>query len=398
MSTRSASDGYFTLIAKGEPFRLLFPVGTAIGIFGVLLWPLYAWHFIATYPGVAHPRIMIEGFLTCFVVGFLGTALPRLLDVPRINMMEAFGFSCALVCVAWLHFNGHTLWGDEMFFFTMLAFVLALASRAILRRDTPPPAFILVLMGILSALAGAGILIAGYMGVQGLPLWVITLGHLLLHQGYLLLPILGIGAFLLPRFFALENRQSFPESLAPPPGWSERAAFAYFCGSAIIAGFVIEALGAVRWGCALRGVAAAIFFFREVPLHRANSAGGSLALGLRIAMAAIPCAYLLMAIWPAHVLSFLHVLFITGFSLITFIVASRVVLGHSGQSQKFRAKMKSVLWLIGLVVLAMFTRVSADWMGAAAMRHYAYAAMAWIAGAVVWAVTILPGVRRADAE
>jgi len=55
----------------------------------VLLWPLYVWHITAVYPGLAHSRIMVEGFLTCFVVGFLGTALPRLLDVPRTTPVTA---------------------------------------------------------------------------------------------------------------------------------------------------------------------------------------------------------------------------------------------------------------------------------------------------------------------
>jgi len=91
-------------------------------------------------------------------------------------------------------------------------------------------------------------------------------------------------------------------------------------------------------------------------------------------------------------------LFISGFSLLVFIVASRVVLGHSGQSEKFRATLWSVLILTALVTLAMLTRVSADWMPAIQLSHYAYAAVAWAAGVLVWMIFILPGVRRKDEE
>jgi len=82
------------------------------------------------------------------------------------------------------------------------------------------------------------------------------------------------------------------------------------------------------------GAAAGIFlyFFREVPVHRAGLGGGSLALGLRIALCSMPLAYALMAALPGHAFSLPHVLFAGGFSLLTLIVASRVVLGHSGQS------------------------------------------------------------------
>jgi hypothetical protein len=103
-----------------------------------------------------------------------------------------------------------------------------------------------------------------------------------------------------------------------------------------------------------------------------------------------------MAIWPERIFSFLHVVFVTGFSLLTFIVASRVVLGHSGQAEKFRAPLKSVFCMVGLVTFAMLTRVTADWMPALCMSHYAYAALVWIVGVIIWAIAILPGVRQPD--
>ena len=46
-STQSVSarqnKGYIQLIAAGEPYRLLFPIGALIGIFGVMMWPLFVW-------------------------------------------------------------------------------------------------------------------------------------------------------------------------------------------------------------------------------------------------------------------------------------------------------------------------------------------------------------------
>lgn len=391
--------GWLALVQGGEPFRLLFPLGTVFGIFGVLMWPLYHHQIWTAYPGTAHARIMVEGFLTAFVIGFLGTALPRLLEVPRVRLVEGLGYALGLCAVVGLHASGRAFWGDQVFFLTMLIFVGHLAVRAFcFRKDVPPPGFVLVALGLACALAGSGTLVLAQAAPLVLPEWVPGLARLLLHQGYLLLPVMGIGAFLLPRFFGLPSRQSFPESLEMPPGWWGRAVFSLTCGGLVLAGFVVEALGEASWGNALRAVGVAVYFFREVPFHRAGLGGGTLALGLRLALLSIPLAYALMAAWPERTSSFLHVLFISGFSLLTFMVASRVLLGHGGGSHLFRAALPSARVLAALVVLAMLTRVSADWMPDHRMAHYAYAALAWLAGVAVWAAAFLPRIRRAGGE
>ncbi len=396
---RQQAEGYLGLVSAGEPFRLLFPMGVLLGIVGASLWPLYVWGWMTAYPGTIHARVMIEGFLTAFVIGFLGTALPRLLEVPKVRLAEALGYSMVLVGIVALHTSGHTLLGDQLFVAGLGVFLASLILRAmIFRQDVPPPAFVLVALGMASALAGATLQIVAQALPEALPPWLLSFSRLLLHQGYLLFPIMGIGAFLLPRFFGLPNRQAFPESLALPPGWKNRAAFALLCGGIILTGFAAEALGSPRWGNALRAAAITLYFLREVPFHKAGFGGGSLALGLRIALVLIPTAHALMAIWPDRTFSLLHVLFIGGFSLITFIVASRVILGHSGQADKFRATLWPILAMAFLISLAMLTRVSADWMPATRLPHYAYAALAWIAGALIWATTILPGIRKADSE
>lgn len=397
-TARSLATGYLSLVNAGEPFRLLFPVGTLIGIAGVLMWPLHFWGITKPYPGQHHARVMIEGFLTAFVLGFLGTALPRLLGIPKIRAAESACYATSLCIVALLHATGHTHWGDALFFFTLLTFILALALRAaIFRQDVPPPAFVLVLLGIASALFGSAVaFIATFL--PDTSAWLTTFAKLLLYQGFLLFPVMGIGAFLLPRFFGLPNRQSFPESLSLPPFWSHRAAFALFCGLVAMLGFTLEAAGLPRPGNALRALAVLGYFAKELPIHRAQFGGGSLALCLRVALAAISLAFVSMAIWPNHIFSLLHILFISGFSLLTFVVASRVILGHSGQSQKFRATLRPVLVMAGLVLLAAITRVTADWMPAVRTSHYAYAAIAWTIGVSLWAFFVLPSVRQADPD
>ena len=394
---RMRAVGYWGLVAAGEPFRLLFPLGAAIGIFGVLLWPLYVWKVIDIYPGQLHARIMIEGFLACFVIGFLGTALPRLLGVPRMTIWETLGFASGLLGITFLHYTEQSFLGDQVFFFTLTVLVIGLLVRWIFRTDTPPPAFVLVGMGILLALVGSATLVISSISLANASEWSQPIGKLFLYQGFLLLPAMGIGAFLLPRFFGLPNRQSFPESLSLPDGWQPRALFAFCCGVAVVVSFVMEAMGELALGCGLRAAAFLVYLGKEVPFYKSGWGGGSLATGLRIALVSIPLGLILVALYPADRFSFLHLVFISGFSVLVFTVATRVVLGHSGQANRFQAKLWSIRVLLALLVLAMLTRVSADWMPKIQMSHYGFAALTWIAGVFVWAFFILPSVRKADA-
>lgn len=386
---------YWDLIRGGEPYRLLFPLGTALGVIGVMLWPAHVWAG-APYPIESHAGIMIQGFLTCFVIGFLGTALPRLLDVRRLGLVETSLYAIGLLVVSALLLAGQRVLADAAFLLVLSLFMLSLLNRARFRRDIPPPGFVLVLLGMLCAWVGSVVLLIGGLA----PAWIsgdlYVLAKRLLYQGYLLLPIMGIGAFLLPRFFGLPNRQSFPESLRPPPGWVPRAMFAAACGGVVLVSFVLEAWGWWRWGFGLRALAILVYFVREVPVHQAAFGQGSLAWALRIALASLPLGYLAMAVLPQWQMALIHIVFITGFSLLTFTVATRVVLGHSGQEAKFKLMLKPVVALTVLLILAMLTRVSADWMPAIRLSHYAYASLCWAAAAAVWAWWIMPGVRLAD--
>src|SRR5690625_5916744 len=65
-----------------DPFRPFFIFGWIISLIGLVIWPLYFSGAIKTYPGLSHAYLMVQFFVTPFAVGFLWTALPRMLEVP----------------------------------------------------------------------------------------------------------------------------------------------------------------------------------------------------------------------------------------------------------------------------------------------------------------------------
>ena len=44
-------------IALQEPFRIFFPIGVAVALLGVALWPLFHWQYLNFYPGFIHARL-----------------------------------------------------------------------------------------------------------------------------------------------------------------------------------------------------------------------------------------------------------------------------------------------------------------------------------------------------
>ena len=83
-----------------EPFRLFFPLGILASVVGVLLWPAYFFGWFSTWPLELHARWMVVGFGGSFVVGFLGTAGPRLIGAPpwcRFEFILHFGLAMAVL-------------------------------------------------------------------------------------------------------------------------------------------------------------------------------------------------------------------------------------------------------------------------------------------------------------
>jgi uncharacterized protein involved in response to NO len=369
---------------RGEPYRLLFPLGIVMGVYGLLLWPAYAYGLSPAYPGLLHARVMIECFLLSFVIGFLGTALPHMLEVPGWSPRVSRSFAVAIVCIGSLHAMGAHRTGDLAFAATIAALAAQLVPRFRLRKELPPPGFCLVAAGLLCGFSGT-LLLALAKGS-----FAFQLGKTLLYQGFLLLPILGIGTYLLPRMLGMENRQLLPGSRTPTRLWKRRAAEHAAAGILIVASFAIEAGASFRVAYALRACAFTGGFLLHVPLWRMGALRGSIAKWLPIPFVCIPLGYLTMALFPNQRMDLLHLVMIGGYALLVLLVASRVALGHGGAQDRLYARWRGLNWIGGLAMLAMLTRISAPWLRKGPISHYAYAAITLSLVLLFWLFRISP--------
>ena len=390
------SQGIDWKLLCAEPFRLFFPLAVVVGLIGVALWPLHFAGFVEFYPGQSHARVMAYGFFTGFFMGFLGTALPRMLGSASFRPFEIGLLLALYLATVFCTLENKFEWGDTLFLLLLGAFCLVLFQRIWSRRDVPPPSFILVGLAMLCGLSGAT-----------LSLWVsrtedaffaATLQHLLAYQGYILLPILGVGAFLLPRFFDLPNRQEFAESRTPPPGWTRQFAIALAAGALIIGSFWLEATGWARGGPALRLVISAVYLAREVPIYRGSQGPNSAALMLRLGFLCVLLGFLAMVIYPGYRIAVLHLTLVGGFAVITLVVATRVIFGHSGNGRLLKLRSRWLTIAVSLMMLGMITRVTGDFLPEGLTSHYSYGAALWIVAVLLWSVYVLPKVLRPDPE
>ena len=373
-----------------EPFRIFFPTGVLLAIVGVSLWLLYYLGVGIPYPNVTHARLMIEGFMASFIFGFLGTAGPRLTSTPPFSPAEVATLFTLDLLAAGAHLGGAHRAGDICFLLCLLVFMRVLAKRFRQRKDSPPPNFVLVALGLVSGVVGAG-LVAYAEATQYSRIY--QFGSALLNECFVLLPILGVAPFFIGRLLDLPS-SNLPESRAFPPEWRRAAAFAGLVGVLTIASFAIDAFGWPKTGGWLRVAALSLYVGRRMPFRGRTF----LANCLRVGIVTILVGFAVIAAWPIYRVAGLHIVFITGFNFIAFTVAIRVAFGHSGNLDLLSKRLWFFIATGALLYLAMVARFTADLAPAVRILHLLAAAICWLVAALVWMLKVLPKVAIAEPE
>jgi len=269
-----------------------------------------------------------------------------------------------------------------------------LRSRLAQRTELPPPGFVLVVCGFGNAFAGS---LLAIIGTRMLRADVAMAGTNLLHVGWVLLHILGLGGFLLPRMLGLP-----PDEPKPGPEWKARAWFAGVTGVVISVTLAAEAfVPFVTWPralAALRIAAAAAWLLANVPFHRVRVPNVTLTLALRTALVLLIAGLAFPLCYPLQRAAGLHIIFLGGFSLMAFTVGTRVVLGHSGFSHLFPTRLWFVVATVFLVLSATALRVAGEFLPFKRANLLNGASHAWMTAAVIWAIFVLPKVLREDPE
>lgn len=388
MTTSTPQAARFTERIRSEPFRVFFPLGVLLGWAGVGHWLLYGVGLTSSYSCFRHGLLQTQAFLMAFALGFLWTALPRRIAAPVASAWEVTLALAALLltCVALL---GDAVVVAELGYLGMFALLIAFALRRVRggagRR--PPAAFVLLPFAAVLGVGGAALLLARL--VLDAPPWTMALGALLIEQGVFLCLVIGIGALILP----LMSGTPPPPDFGSTPGHTRVALGFLALGATVTATLVAEALGAVRWAPVVRGVAVAVGLGWGGGARRLPGRPGFHRKLVWLAAWLAPTGLIASGLVPDFRVPALHVLFIGGFALMAFGVATHVSLGHLDLTREATGRPRPLVALFVGLTLALFARVVADWSDSY-FTHLASAALCWIAGTAVWLVWLAPRLLR----
>ncbi len=374
-----------------EPYRVFFPVAILASVLGVMLWPMFYGEYISFYPSLAHARMMIEGFVGGFAIGFLGTAMPKMLGVQTFRLWQVLLMLALHLSLCVAHLLGKWQLGDGVFVALMALMFSILIPRIMQRKQLPPPGMVLAGMGLLCGMFGAfwGAFLEDYDGSY----YGFLFSQRLLYQAFILLPLLGVGSFMFPMILETEDKGKLSGK-----AWRRRAYLAWIAGVLIIGSYWFEVMGYTRAMSGCRFIIAGLWFASECNCLRWKVGRGVMAQSLRAGIGCVLLALLAVALVNKQKVALDHILYIGGFGLVTMIVATRVIFGHSGQGDKFKRWIKPLVVCVALLLLGMATRVSADFIPVMRISHHVYAAICWVVVSVIWGIAILPSVRKLPPE
>lgn len=374
---------------RREPYRILFPLGAALAVVAVLPFALrgVGGGSLALFHSVAQ----IQGFLTCFVVGFLFTFVPRRTgtDPPAAwELVAGAALPAAAVVAAW----GNAAVLPHVLWLVLVAVVLAFTLRRLRAspaRGRVPAVFAWVPLSLLAGAGGAALTawaprLGGTAGLQG---WAIGRG--LLTQGLVAGLVLGVGGFLVPQL----TRGESPPNLAEPrrvgrAAWIHAAAAALFFAS-----FPLEVLVDLRAGVALRALVATAVLLLVARLHRPPALPGLHRRLVWLGAWLVPVGFWMGALVPRLRGAALHVLFVGGFAQLTLAVAAHVVLSHGGRPERLVESPRALRVMAALLAAAFGARIAAGIDLARVAGWLSVAGIAFTAALAAWAALVGPVLR-----
>lgn len=364
-----------------RPYLILFPTGLLLTLIGVGHWLLHAIGWLHEYRPTFHALAQVQGFLTCFAVGFLFTMVPR-----RTESAPVATWQIALAVVAPLS-TAAAAWARLWVWSQLAWLVLAVTVTAFLLQRflgpgsgrRPPTGFVWIPVAWLMGIGGSVATVVAALGVG--PAWLHPVGRGLVLQGMFTALVLGVGTLALP----LMTRGVGPPD-ATGTGADLAAILAHVAGGLTMAGsFWVERAWDFRLGPGLRGAIALLVLLGGIRLWRPPTRPGWNARLIRLAAWMVPAGYLLVAAFPSRYLAGLHVTLIGGFALLALAVGMQVTLGHGGRTDLQRGRPWQVPAMGALVLGTVLARALMDLDFRRRLLWMAVASALFLVACLLWA-------------
>lgn len=336
-----------SFLIKYDPYRLLFPCGVLAGILGLALWILFQGEVISFYPKQSHANIMYFGFLWAFVAGFLMTAVPKMTATPLAN---AFEVAIAMILVGLqIIFNFMNLLSLSIFVFLLqtVFLIFFVGRRFLLKKTIPFEGFLFIPFAFFQSLMA--VFLFYFCSNISMPTF-----YLLAGEAFVLNLVLGLGTRLIPVLCRIQNSLS-PVQKADKNGFVVMATLALLLNLSFFVQLFLNPTAGVAVRLLLV-VYVAVNYFKILSKVTTKSFVG---FGLRSGIVFILASYVSLLFQPNQVIAVQHLLYVGGFVLITFMVGTRVMLAHGGQSLEYETKSSRIGGVALLLGLASLLRLFA---------------------------------------
>jgi uncharacterized protein involved in response to NO len=364
-------------------------MGAALGVAAVLPFALRTAGGGAL--GLFHSVAQILGFLTCFVMGFLFTFVPRstrtagpeawelavAMAVPPVSVGYAFANAGGTPYVLWLGLVG-----------VAIAFTVS-RLRAGAAAAAPPAVIVWIPLSLAAGAVGAVLVaVSPALAGGGAPqAWVVGRG--LLVQGLVAGLVLGAGGAVVP---ALTRGEAEP---GPATERARRRALRAHLAAAVafFASFPLEVLLHARAGLVLRAAVATLVLVASAGLLRRPTLPGTHRWLVWLGAWLVPLGFWVGALFPSHRGAALHVVFVGGFAQLALAIGAHVALAREGAAGRARSPLALRL-MAALLAGAFAARLLAAADRTRVAGWLAVAGAAFAAGVAAWAVAVGPALAR----
>ncbi len=354
---------------RKDPYRLFFPLGVLLGWAGVGQWLWFSLGGGGPFRVVFHSMVQVQGFLACFVAGFLFTFIPRrTASAPAAGWQLAIAALCPVLLAVSAWFDRWAI--AQGFWLVQLVVLLHFAiSRASVSRNTGRMSPTLVWIPVALAMGVVGSVITSFS-------WGHLLGSALVLEGTVTALVIGIGAMLVP---VITRAQPPPTSRAPV--WPQLVLAALFVGSFVVQSHT-SLPPAIAYALRL-GVVGVVLVWGAQLWKRPTQPG----LNRWVVFAAawcLPLGYTLLMLWPEQRSAGRHVIFLGGFGLLAMAIGQHVIAAHAGRGDWLTGWPRATGGLAGLTALALGARVAMQLDPARYLEWMTVAALAFVAAGACW--------------
>lgn len=370
----SLSTIIFGLKIIKEPYRLYFPLGVFFLLWGALIWVPLLWG-AGVYPVLAHRYLMLNGFVGCFIGGFLMTAVPKFSKTKTASKLEVFLYLAVTLVGIIPAYADKT---EIVFFLSSMQPLLLLYflfTRILHRRENPPYSFIFIFVGLFlwffSGLAGIFFDAEAFKQLH--------------YEGAIASIILGVGSRLIPGILGhveivKAQREKYENVL--PILRTVPVPFFLLIISFVGSYFLVE------WGGPIRALDVSIVGLVYWRLWKFPIEKTALTWNIWIAGWMIVLSFVVKALSHEGLIHISHSFFISGIVLLSLLIATRVLQSHGPKDPKL--EQSKILYLVTfLLILTASTRVSAYLLTEMYLSHLGYSSLLLSTAAIIWSYKYL---------